>query len=75
MIVLSDKLQFIGIKIANNPSNTLHYLQKAHLSSDTKLWTRLATKVRQACYRLQQTATVCNQKDELAGQIIENIFA
>ena len=31
------KLQFIGIKIANNPSNTLHYLQKAHLSSDTKL--------------------------------------
>ena len=31
------KLQFIWIKIANNPLNTLHYLQKAHLSSDTKL--------------------------------------
>ena len=31
------KLQFIGINIANNPLNTLHYLQKAHLSSDTKL--------------------------------------
>ena len=30
------KLQFIWIKIANNPLNTLHYLQKAHLSSDTK---------------------------------------
>ena len=30
-------LQFIWIKIANNPLNTLHYLQKAHLSSDTKL--------------------------------------
>ena len=34
---ISLNLQFIGIKIANNPSNTLHYLQKAHLSSDTKL--------------------------------------
>ena len=30
-------MQFIGIKIANNPSNTMHYLQKAHLSSDIKL--------------------------------------
>ena len=25
------------MKIANNPSNTLHYLQKVHLSSDSKL--------------------------------------
>ena len=35
--VILHKLQFIWIKIANNPLNTLHYLQKAHLSSDTKL--------------------------------------
>lgn len=32
-----------------------------------------ATKVTYACYILQQSATCCNQKDELIGQMIENI--